>query len=106
MVLAGDGNLEHPSQPTRMSDNAGVPSGDSSQHSRDSFDSPAISPVMTSDARDLEVARAGGGGPDAHAAFARIYDRHSPVVRALCRRNSPSEVETDDALQETFIRAF
>lgn len=60
--------------------------------------------AMTSDARDLEVARS--GGPDAHAAFARIYDRHSAVVRALCRRHSPSEAETDDALQETFIRAF
>lgn len=59
---------------------------------------------MSSDARDLEVARS--GGPDAHAAFARIYDRHSPVVRALCRRHSPSEAETDDALQETFLRAF
>jgi len=60
---------------------------------------------MTDDARDLEVAR-GENGPYSHAAFARIYDRHSPVVRALCRRHSPSEVETDDALQETFIRAF
>jgi RNA polymerase sigma-70 factor, ECF subfamily len=67
---------------------------------------------MTSDARDLEVARRGavgapgGADPEAHAAFARIYDRHSAVVRALCRRHSSSEAETDDALQETFIRAF
>lgn len=61
---------------------------------------------MTDDARDLEAARAPGGGPDAHAAFARIYDRHSAVVRALCRRHSPSEADTDDALQECFIRAF
>ncbi len=61
--------------------------------------------VMTDDARDLAAARA-GGGPDAQAAFARIYDRHSQVVRALCRRNSHSETDTDDALQETFIRAF
>jgi RNA polymerase sigma-70 factor (ECF subfamily) len=59
---------------------------------------------MTSDARDLEDARI--GGDEAPAAFARIYDRHSPVVRALCRRHSPSEADTDDALQETFLRAF
>jgi RNA polymerase sigma-70 factor (ECF subfamily) len=61
---------------------------------------------MTPDVRDLEAARRGGGDPDSHAAFARIYDRHSPVVRALCRCHSPSEAETDDALQETFLRAF
>lgn len=62
---------------------------------------------MTSDdARDLEVARDPRGGPQAHAAFARIYDRHSAVVRALCRQHSPSEADTDDALQECFIRAF
>lgn len=63
-----------------------------------------IDPVMTDDARDLELAR--GQPPGSHEAFARIYDRHAPVVRALCRRHSVSEAETDDALQETFIRAF
>lgn len=66
---------------------------------------------MTDDARDLAAARAGnsdghGGDCESHQAFARIYDRHAPVVRALCRRHSSSEDEADDALQETFIRAF
>lgn len=42
----------------------------------------------------------------AHAAFARIYDRHSAVVRALCLRHTPTEPDADDALQETFIRAY
>jgi RNA polymerase sigma-70 factor (ECF subfamily) len=63
---------------------------------------------MTPDARDLAAAKE--GGPDGHAAFARLYDRHAPVVRALCRQNVPAsaggDAEADDALQETFIRAF
>ncbi len=65
---------------------------------------------MTDDARDLGLVRAGRVGdrtsPGAHEAFARIYDRHSAVVRALCRQNSPSDADTDDALQETFLRAY
>ncbi len=61
---------------------------------------------MTPDARDLLAAC--HGGPNGHAAFARIYDRHSPVVLALCRQHVShrSDAEADDALQETFIRAF
>lgn len=63
---------------------------------------------MTPDARDLQAARRGG---DAGAlAFARLYDRHGAVVLALCRRHVPrgqgGDAEADDALQETFIRAF
>lgn len=63
---------------------------------------------MTPDARDLQDARRGGdAGPPA---FARLYDRHAPVVLALCRRHVPrgqgGDAEADDALQETFIRAF
>lgn len=77
---------------------------DPTPHSEDALSPSAIASQMSPDARDLEAARS--GGPEAHAAFARIYDRHSPVVRALCRRHSPSEAETDDALQETFLRAF
>lgn len=59
---------------------------------------------MSPDASDLAAALA--PGPESHQAFARIYDRHAPVVRALCRRHCPTEAETDDALQETFIRAY
>ncbi len=50
------------------------------------------------DASDLQ--RALGGD---EAAFARLYERHSAVILALCRTHAPSEA--DDALQETFIRA-
>lgn len=68
----------------------------------------AMKGVMNDDARDLSAARAGGA--DGHAAFARIYDRHSPVVLSLCRqhvtRSAGGDAEADDALQETFIRAF
>jgi RNA polymerase sigma-70 factor (ECF subfamily) len=59
---------------------------------------------MTPDASDLRTARE--GGPQAEAAFARLYDRHSPVVLALCRKQMGDGTEADDALQETFIRAF
>jgi RNA polymerase sigma-70 factor (ECF subfamily) len=62
--------------------------------------------LMSQDATDLQAAR--HGGPDGHQAFARIFDRHAPVVRALCRASlgSADPAAADDALQETFIRAF
>ncbi len=73
-----------------------------------------MSHVMTDDARDAQAALAArtssAAAPSscqpAHLAFARIYDRHSAVVRALCVRQLPSETDADDALQETFIRAY
>lgn len=69
-----------------------------------------MTPLMTEDARDLALVRAGrtpaGASAEAHEGFAHIYDRHGAVVRALCRQNSPSEADADDALQETFLRAY
>lgn len=65
---------------------------------------------MTDDARDAQAALAArndsAATPDAHRAFARIYDRHCAVVRALCLRHLPTDTDADDALQETFLRAF
>lgn len=72
---------------------------------------------MTDDARDVQAALAARSDPAApppspsarqarHQAFARIYDRHAPVVRAVCARLSPVASDADDALQETFIRAY
>lgn len=58
--------------------------------------------MMSDDAHDLRLARQ--GGPDGHTAFARLYDRHAPVVLALCRRQFPAD--PDDAVQQTFIRAY
>lgn len=51
--------------------------------------------------RDLNAAAAGD-----REAFGRVYDRHAAVVLSLCRRTLISPAEADDALQETFIRAF
>jgi RNA polymerase sigma-70 factor (ECF subfamily) len=69
-----------------------------------------MNPLMTDDARDAQAALAArtdsAAAPSAHAAFARIYDRHSAVVRALCVRHLPTNADADDALQETFIRAY
>jgi RNA polymerase sigma-70 factor (ECF subfamily) len=57
---------------------------------------------MPDDADDLSAARS--GGERGRAAFARLYDRHAPVVLALCRHAGAGDAE--DALQETFIRAY
>lgn len=61
--------------------------------------SPATTPSVQDDPRDLAAAMGGD-----QAAFARLYDRHAPVVLSLCRRNAAGEAE--DATQETFMRAF
>lgn len=55
--------------------------------------------LMDGDANDLAEAKAGS-----HDALARLYDRHAPIVFALCRRKFAGD--PDDAAQETFIRAF
>jgi RNA polymerase sigma-70 factor (ECF subfamily) len=69
-----------------------------------------MSIAMTDDARDAQAALAArndcAAAPDGHRAFARIYDRHCAVVRALCLRHLPTDADADDALQETFLRAF
>lgn len=63
--------------------------------------------LMSQDADDLRAARQ--GGPEGQRAMARLYDRHAPVVHAVCRQHLGSAAGTaasDDALQETFIRAY
>lgn len=55
---------------------------------------------MNNDASDLTAA-AGGN----REAFARLYDRHAPLVLSLCRRCG-SLSEAEDATQETFLRAY
>jgi len=59
----------------------------------------AMSTLMTDDAIDLAAARSGDA-----AALGRLYDRHAGVILSLCRRRSGGLAE--DAVQETFIRAF
>ncbi len=66
-----------------------------------------MSDAVHDDCADLAEARQGH-----ETAFGRLYDRHAAVVLSLCRRSaggrSPAGADTDaeDALQETFIRAF
>lgn len=64
-------------------------------------------PVADADERDLLEARVGGS--DSIAAFARLYDRHAPIVLAVCRRftgdHHADDAEAEDAMQETFMRA-
>lgn len=69
----------------------------------------AIGPVMSPDVCDLGLVRRAAATGDRraeHEAFARLYDRHAPVVRALCRAHQPTEEDADDALQEAFLRAL
>ncbi|MHC4444132.1 MAG: RNA polymerase sigma factor [Planctomycetota bacterium] len=56
--------------------------------------------MMSDDVSDLSAALAGS-----REAFARLYDRHAGVVLSLCR-NRLSLAEAEDAMQETFLRAY
>ncbi|MBX3354083.1 MAG: sigma-70 family RNA polymerase sigma factor [Phycisphaeraceae bacterium] len=64
-----------------------------------------MSDPVNDDCTDLTKARQGH-----EAAYGRIYDRHAAVILSLCRRSGGSatgvDTDADDALQETFIRAF
>ncbi len=57
--------------------------------------------VMSDDADDLSSARAGE-----QEGFLRLYDRQAGIVLSLCRRQSWSLEEAEDASQEVFLRAF
>lgn len=59
--------------------------------------------MVSDDCTDLADHRQGDSN-----AFGRLYDRHSAVILALCIRNvsGRSFTEGEDALQETFTRAY
>ena len=59
--------------------------------------------MVTDDCTDLAAHAAG----DLNA-FGRLYDRHASIVLSLCTQHAPrrSAAEGEDALQETFTRAF
>ena len=59
--------------------------------------------MVSDDCTDLAGHRDGDS-----EAFGRLYDRHASVVLALCVKNAPnrSHAEGEDALQETFTRAY
>ncbi len=57
--------------------------------------------TVTDDCTDL----AAHGAGDRHA-FGRLYDRHAAVVLSFCRRGAGRvSDESEDAMQETFLRA-
>jgi RNA polymerase sigma factor (sigma-70 family) len=49
----------------------------------------------------VEAVRAGNGW-----AFELIYERHSPELLALCRRMLGSSQDAEDALQQSFLKAY
>lgn len=57
--------------------------------------------AVTDDCTDLAAHEGGDSG-----AFGRLYDRHAAVVLSFCRRGAGGAgSESEDAMQETFIRA-
>ena len=54
--------------------------------------------------RDL-IERCRAGDPD-HEAFRLLYERHAPELRRFLRRMVGEPAAADDALQETFVRAY
>lgn len=52
--------------------------------------------------RDLVIAFKAGDGQ----AYDEIYRRHSPKIRAVCSRRLGQSFDTDEAVQETFLRAY
>lgn len=62
--------------------------------------SPEPAPAHDPDARDLARAAAGDD-----RAFARLVDRHLPMVHRLAWRTLGVEADAEDVAQETFLRA-
>ena len=40
------------------------------------------------------------------AAFDGLYDRHAPLIRAICFDSTQSLVDAQDLAQEAFLRAY
>jgi RNA polymerase sigma-70 factor, ECF subfamily len=57
-----------------------------------------------SDASDRELVLAFKSGDE--QAYDEIYRRHSPKVRAVCSRRLSQPFDADEAVQETFLRAY
>lgn len=53
---------------------------------------------------DNELVTAARGGD--HAAFAMLYDRYAPLIRAICFDSAGNLNEAQDLSQETFLRAY
>ena len=58
--------------------------------------------LPSSSDRDLVIAFKSGD----EQAYDEIYRRHSPKIRAVCSRRLGQAFDTDEAVQETFLRAY
>ena len=56
------------------------------------------------DAEDAELLRAGARADE--SAFARVYDRYSPILLGLMLRILRSRAEAEDVLQEVFLQVW
>jgi RNA polymerase sigma-70 factor (ECF subfamily) len=61
-------------------------------------------PNQQTDAEDAELLRAVARGDE--AAFARVYDRYSPILLGLLLRILRSRAEAEDVLQEVFLQVW
>ncbi len=57
--------------------------------------------IEQSDSRCVKAALAGD-----KAAYARLYDRYAPLVRALCYDSTGSLADAQDLAQDVFLRAY
>jgi RNA polymerase sigma-70 factor (ECF subfamily) len=61
-------------------------------------------PNPQTDAEDAELLRAVARGDE--SAFARVYDRYSPILLGLLLRILRSRAEAEDVLQEVFLQVW
>lgn len=61
-------------------------------------------PNQQTDAEDAELLRAVARGDE--SAFARVYDRYSPILLGLLLRILRSRAEAEDVLQEVFLQVW
>src|SRR6476661_10023706 len=62
------------------------------------------SPRLVTGCTDEQLARRAADGDE--AAFEAIYDRYAPGLLAFCRQLLGSPEEAEDALQQSFVRAY
>lgn len=65
------------------------------------IDKPAQTPERLSDARLVQLAKQGH-----HDAYVDLYNRHSPMAARAIRSIVKNREDTEDLLQETFLRAM
>ena len=59
---------------------------------------------MSDDTTEADLVRAAALGDD--RSFAILFERYRPLVRYICGRSAECGEDVDDAVQETFIKAY